>query len=178
MTSTANRWGGARARAGATDTTMLIWKVINANPGITADELLVKVSDQIPLGWAKRRFAGAKPLEARVAEARGSASARAKRYVLSDTLSHMRRFGAVRRDEAGRYTTERPIKNYSGDSAQVDETGDVAAEHLNAAYALKKLRAFRARAQSRTPRFTAEEYEAFCTYMDWVNRRTPDELTN
>lgn len=48
--------GSGRDRGGATDTTMLIWKIIDANPGITCDEIWEQVEDRIPMGYALRLY--------------------------------------------------------------------------------------------------------------------------
>ena len=39
---------------------MLIWKVIEANPGITQDEIWNRVQDDIPPGYALRCYAASR----------------------------------------------------------------------------------------------------------------------
>lgn len=170
------RWGGARARAGATDTTMLIWKVIDANPGITRAEIFAKVEDQIPLGYAKRRYDAHYRSRGRGADREASSvGPRARLYVLTESLTTMRRTGTIRR-ESDQYTVLRPIGRYQGDPAKVDETGTAAAEHLNTAYAMRTLRSLRARPhKSKAPRLSASEYAAVLALLEWAERRMRDE---
>lgn len=162
-----DRWGGAQARVGATDTTMLVWKVIDANSGITRPEIFAKIEDQIPSGYAIRRYAAAKK-----SVARAPATLSARSFVLTETLSRLIRYGSVAKsaDTKG-YWTLRPIKRYFGDPAKVDETGTAAAEHLNTAYAIKTVRAAGTRVNPRNPRLTAAEWAAALAVAEWAARR-------
>lgn len=169
VTGTENRWGGARARTGATDTTMLVWKVIDASPGIIGEEIFTKVEHQIPAGYAKRRHRKRNPHAKYVDDA--DATYWARRFVLFEDLRNMRRYGSVSKDGDG-YRVLREIKQYRGDPSVVDETGTAAAEHLNAAYALKVLDAVLARNEGqRLKRYTTEEHEALKTCRDALRRR-------
>jgi hypothetical protein len=153
--------GAGTPRAGATDTTMLIWKTIKANPGITRDELLAKIEHGIPEGYALRRYANARQSVA----ANGSAATlwRARRYVLTDALAHLRhQKSAVRVD--GCYSALSPPK-YLGNPEAIDVDGSKAAEHMAVADALGTLEKAIARAKPDIPmqspvRLTHKEYEA------------------
>lgn len=48
--------GAATARGGATDITMLIWKVMAANPGITRAGIWERIEHDIPAGYALRMY--------------------------------------------------------------------------------------------------------------------------
>jgi hypothetical protein len=140
---------------------MLIWKTINANPGITRDEIFAKIEDQIPAGWAKRRYIHAYKI-------RGDDAVsprilwKSRWYVLRDTLDQMRRQGSVTRDDSGRYTVLREIRRYKGNPDQVDHTGQAAADHLNRAYAERTVRAAVTRTadQIHGARWTRKETDA------------------
>ena len=144
---------------------MLIWKVIDANSGITRDEIFAKIEHQIPAGWARRRYVG----QAKVklgAESLGHnlTLTRARGFVLTAILKDMRASGSVVRN-AGCYETLREIKQYRGNPDHVDETGTKAAEHLNAAYAIPKIRAFIARANPNRPLMTRSEFQSLVAYF-------------
>lgn len=160
------RRGAGVNRSGATDTTMLIWKTIEANPGITRDEIFAKIEHQIPAGWAKRRYLhhqsrsyGAKPIAPDNLDVR-----RARSFMLGAALGDMRKCGSVARDAGDGYRTLRPIRLYKGNAEHVDETGTKAAQHLNAAYALPVVENFIARTEDLGPRGksrpTAKEWAA------------------
>lgn len=151
--------GAGVSRPGATDTTMLIWKVIHANPGITRDEIFARVEQQIPEGWAKRRYATLYKIPSDRLTS-GGILGRARREMLTLTLQKMRRYGSIERGDGGGYKTRREIRRYQGNPDAVDETGTRAADHLNAAYALPKAEAAVARVNPENPRPTKAEWEA------------------
>lgn len=155
--------GAGTDRPGATDTTMLIWKVIDANPGITRDEIFDRIEHEIPAGWAKRRYLNQMD---RWDRDRSIDLAAARRYVLTHTLKMMRLHGSIANAEAG-YRTLREIRRYRGRPDQVDATGSVAAEHLNDAYALRTAEAWVARGSSRT---SAAEREAIIRVIRAMRR--------
>jgi hypothetical protein len=161
MSAERGRRGAGVNRSGATDTTMLIWKTINANPGITREEILAKIEDQIPAGWAKRRYINYRKITVDSVPSTVILE-RSRRHVLADTLLHMRQLGSITRDDSGGHTVLREIRRYSGNPEHVDHTGQVAAEHLNRAYAERTLRAAAVRIanQTRGPRLTRKEAEA------------------
>ena len=166
--------GAGVNRSGATDTTMLIWKVIDANPGITREEIFAKVEHEIPAGWAKRLYINANKIRvdgtsaARILE-------RARRHAFMQTLAHMRKYGSVAQSAEGNYRILRPIKQYNGNPDQVDATGDQAANHLNEAYAWRTLQAARKRFNPDSPRLclSRAEARAFALIMD--ARRPADD---
>lgn len=125
--------GAGTARAGATDTTMLIWKTIKANPGITRSEIWAKVEHGIPDGYALRRWTAGRP-HARVV-ANGLATTRARSYVLSDVLANMQKCGNIVK-VSGCYSALRQPK-YLGNPEAIDVDGSKAAEHLAVADALR-----------------------------------------
>ena len=135
------RRGAGVNRSGATDTTMLIWKTIDANPGITRDEIFGKIEHEIPAGWAKRRYAAMEKHRGKI-KALENDPARvlilARRYVLSNTLSQMKYLGSVHREGDG-YSILRALQRYAGNRDHIDETGTKAAEHINRAYAERTL---------------------------------------
>jgi len=136
--------GAGRARRGATDTTMLIWKVIAANPGITRAEIWKHVEHGIPDGYAIRRY-----VRARSVGARPPAPTKARSYILTDTLNSMRRSGIISGEGDGkdrRYTVAREM-NYRGNADAIDETGSKAAEHMAVADALRIAEKWLARAK-------------------------------
>ena len=160
------RRGAGVNRSGATDTTMLIWKTIDTNPGITRDEIFAKISDRIDPGYAKRRYvaknkiSGDRLLSPEILT-------RARRFVLSDCLIQMRRWGSVARDEHDRYQVMREIGFYNGNPDHVDETDTKAADHINRAYAERTLFAAGKRLASQygddagAARLTKSETKAF-----------------
>jgi hypothetical protein len=154
------RRGAGVNRSGATDTTMLIWKTINANPGITREEIFAKVEHEIPPGWARRRYIN----HYKISGDRGSSPLileRSRRYVLRDTLGQLRRDGNVSRDGSGRLFVLREIRRYNGNPDHVDHASQAAADHLNRAYAERTLRAAVTRtANSLNARLTIKETEA------------------
>jgi len=157
------RRGAGVNRSGATDTTMLIWKTIEANPGITRDEIFAKIEHQIPAGWAKRKFATHYKI---TADKLSSAVIlyRARSHVLGDVLKHMRYLKSVARDKDGHYEVLREILRYRGNPDHVDESGTKAAEQINAVYALPIAEGFVDRTESLGPRGksrpTAKEWAA------------------
>ncbi len=148
--STESVRGAARSRGGATDTTMLIWKVIAANPGITRAEIWERVEHDIPAGYAQRLYAGWR--KSIVANDSPTILPRARRHVLTDVLCQMRKAKHVTWDGDGpdgrRYTAaKQPV--YLGNPDVVDETGTRAAEHMAVAEALRVVE--KALAQGRPP---------------------------
>lgn len=166
--------GAGRDRPGATDTTMLIWKLIETEPGITRDQILAKIGARVPLGYARRRLAAhmasrnaptVRGGQAAVAapSLNGISADRARRFLVTNSLKGMRASGTVARDGEGAYRVLRPLRYY-GDPETIDITGTKAAEHLDRAYAIRTLRKFNARAEakgSQFPTMTREEYVAF-----------------
>jgi hypothetical protein len=146
---------------------MLIWKTINANPGITRDEIFVKIEDQIPAGWATRRYINVEKIHVDDASSTWILR-RSRRYILRDTLDQMRKHGSVNRDDSGGHTVLREIRRYNGNPDHVDHTGQIAADHLNEAYAWRKLQAARKRFKPDSPRLclTRVEARAFALIMD------------
>ena len=140
-------WGN---RGGPSDTTMLVWKVIEAHPGITMAELFVMVEERIPSGWALRRwsktvrgqrFTGEDAFFSRTGPAHERLVRSARKQVLVDILSGMAKTGSVKREGsrgARRYTAARPLKRYLGNPDLIDMPGSTrAADHLRAAAALQ-----------------------------------------
>lgn len=182
MTAAASVRGAAKNRTGATDTTMLIWKVIDANPGITREEIFAKVEQGIPAGWAKRRYAVGRNKQD--VEVEALSSTRARSYILSETLLTMRRWQSIARDEVGRYRTLRPLENYHGDPSKIDHTGTRAAEHLTEAYALRTAEKFLASIPSEVlldprgrVRPTAADLAAMVQVVRGARRRIPERLS-
>lgn len=166
------RWGGASARSGATDTTMLIWKVVNANPGITRQGIWEKIEHEIPTGYALRRYANSqKPTQTLDHE---QLVERARRFVLTHALGNMAVKGILGFTAGTRtmrqYVTLREIRRYNGDPDKIDATGTVAAEHLNTAYALRTARAWQRRTEGHVTRCSARERAALVTVMDALDR--------
>lgn len=130
--------GAARSRGGAADTTMLIWKVIAANPGITRSQIWERVEHDIPAGFAIRRFARSSKGGAHdTAPPLGTA----RRFILNEVLNSMCRFGTLTSDGSGaerRFTAAREPQ-YRGNRDAIDETGTKAAEHMAVAEALRKV---------------------------------------
>jgi len=128
--------GAGRPRGGASDTTMLIWKVIAASPGITRQGIWEQVEHGIPEGYAMRRYMRARPgVSARSIES-------ARNYVLSDALTQMRRSGSIASEHDGtmrHYTVGREL-GYHGNPETIDTDGRKAAEHMALADALRILR--------------------------------------
>lgn len=172
-----NRWGaGGKPRPGATDTTMLIWKVIDANPGITADQLFEKIEHQIPSGYALRTYAAKVRANSqrdrrrtrggdadRVASppltTAGLDPRRARWFVQRSVLSRLIKTGVVGTDDGG-YRIRRPIKRYRGNPDHIDETGTKAGRHLNAAYAYRDAQKAIKRVNPANPRPTAAEWQS------------------
>lgn len=145
---------------------MLIWKVIDANPGITRDEIFAKVEHEIPAGWAKRRYIQAGKIGGAAASV-PPILARARRYILTEALASMRRTGRIECDGNGNRTLKPlRIRKGEGNPDYVDATGDQAANHLNEAYAWRTLQAARKRWKSDSPRLSRTEYRALITVLD------------
>jgi hypothetical protein len=166
MTEPASVRGAARDRRGALDITMLIWKMVDANPGITRRELFAKIEHDIPPGWAERRYKSRKRKQpGTIAETRW--------YVLTDTIVSMIRTGSLRRDpppsssardKAGtaRMYVARELQNWAGDASKIDATQTRAATHMKVAYAIQTVRGFLARGSTR---MTKAELEALRVVM-------------
>ena len=162
--------GAGVNRSGATDTTMLIWKVIDANPGITREEIFAKVEHEIPAGWAKRRYIQAGKIAGNRAESPAILT-RARRYILTESLASIRRTRRIEGSPEGGYETLRPIRFYGGDGERIDATGDQAANHLNERYAWRTLHAARKRWKTDSPRLSRAEYRALVALLDAEARR-------
>jgi hypothetical protein len=74
----------------------------------------------------------------------------------------LRKYHTAAVDPAGGYTVLREIRGYKGNPDHVDHTGQVAADHLNRAYAERTLRAAAVRTANQTfgARLTRKETEA------------------
>lgn len=132
--------GAGKARAGATDTTMLIWKVIAARPGITRKQIWERVEHSIPEGYALRIYqrAGLRS----VASPCATDLRRARGFVLTNTLNAMRKLGTVAwegQGEGRQYAVARE-PHYLGNTEAIDVTGNKAAEHLAVADALRTMK--------------------------------------
>lgn len=162
--------GAGTDRSGPLETTQLIWKVIDANPGITRDGVVAKVLPSVPSGWASRRrmpedspghrYKTLGPQRLVSLDAR-------KRYLIVSTLAKMVSCRSIAKSADGGYTTLRPLRNYKGDVDRVDETGTVAADHLNDAYALRVAETWMAR-ESRACK--ASEVEALYRVIRFARR--------
>lgn len=133
-----NPSGVGRPRGGASDTTMFMWLVIEANPGITRDELWAKVETQIPAGYAKRRLLRSVKSGWVHGPAHPDRVISAGRwYVFRVTLDQMRLSGLIVRNGDCLTVGRRPT--YYGNAAALDITNTKAGEHLNRAYARRRL---------------------------------------
>lgn len=132
--------GAARSRGGATDTTMLIWKVIAANPGISRQDIWEQVEHSIPEGYAQRRYVNARRNRRGVgARTPAPTPSRARHYVLTDALCQMRALGSITWEGDGadrRYNIVRE-PSYHGNAKAIDETGTKATEHMAIVEALR-----------------------------------------
>ena len=142
--------GAGTDRPGATDTTMLVWKVIHANPGITRQEIFARIEHQIPSGWALRRYTKQAWFRRRKTSCPPAGGQevflrRARGFILSYMLNQMCHKGSITTDGDGYRTIRQP--HYKGNPEHVDETGAKAAEHVNTAYALKTAETFAKRAR-------------------------------
>lgn len=143
--------GVGRSRGGATDTTMLVWKVIAADPGITFDEIWERVEHGIPEGYALRRYstsAHGKTIIRRGGLSSDNDLGRARRWVLRNRLWEMCRNKSIEHDGDG-YRTLRDI-SYKGNADAIDETGTKAAGHMALADALRLIDKAIARANPNT----------------------------
>lgn len=154
-----SRYGAGVDKGGASDVTMLVWKLLSAEPGLTRDEIFARVEHAIHVGNARRAYA-------RKSGATGRApdidTRRARGFVLTSLLHDMRKLGTVERDDAGRYRAGREPR-YSGDPDTIDETGTKAAEHLAHAYAKRAVRAYLARTANQPGAPTQKERAAMRT---------------
>jgi hypothetical protein len=126
---------------------MLIWKVIAANPGITRAEIWEHVEHSIPEGYATRMYV--RNALKSTPEPSGVDLSRARGFVLTLALHHMRRARSVTWEGDGRarrYTVAREI-DYKGNAETIDETGTKAAEHMAVAEALRTAEKWLARAK-------------------------------
>jgi hypothetical protein len=133
----------------------IIWKAIDANPGITRDDLFAKIEHETPPGLANRRYwkvHGVPALGSVVDQITTTTVAR--RYVLGDNLQSMCRSGSITKANGG-YRTLREL-NRRDAADRVDPTGTSAVDHLNAAYALRTFDA----ALDHGGKFTEEELQA------------------
>ncbi len=150
--STESVRGAARSRGGATDTTMLIWKVIAASPGIIRARIWERVEHDIPPGYATRLYSNERARHGKsIAHASAIDLARARGYVLTLALINLREKGNVSWDGEGndrRYMAARPPV-YRGNPDMIDESGTRAAEHMALAEALRVVE--KALAQGRPP---------------------------
>ena len=136
--------GAGRSRGGATDTTMLIWKVIAANPGITRAEIWERVEHSIPDGYARRLYVAHKARKYQASDDAGYLRA-ARRGLLSKALWTMVRLGSLAKEGDGYRSLRKPA--YQGNPETVDETGTKAAEHMALADALRVAEKWLARAK-------------------------------
>jgi hypothetical protein len=162
--------GAGVARAGASDTTMLIWKTIKANPGITREQLWEKVEHGIPSGYALRRFGG-DARDSRLAHRSASRTTRARQYVLTKSLASMTYLRLIVRMDGCYSALKQP--QYRGNPDVVDHTGTKAAEHMAAADALRVLEKTVARAKPNIPHqspvhLTQKEYDALVLLVKTV----------
>jgi hypothetical protein len=161
--------GVGKARGGATDTTMLIWKVIEANPGITRAGIWERVEHDIPAGYALRSYAADMAKKGKSLEAVAPASklSRARGFVLTVRLNTMRKGDSVVWEGDGpdrRYTVAQEL-TYHGNPDAIDETGTKAAEHMAVADALRTVEKMLAKGSTERkygPAFVGgrKEYEA------------------
>lgn len=140
--------GAARPRGGATDTTMLIWKVIEANPGIDRAGIWARVEHGIPEGYALRRLRGHEASRGRYTRDDSLVYLlRARNYVLSHALSYMRKCHLITWEGDGqdrRYTAAKQPR-YVGNPGTIDETGTKGADHMAVADALRTAESLLAR---------------------------------
>ena len=147
--STESVRGAARSRGGATDTTMLIWKVIAASPGITRAQIWERVEHDIPAGYAARLYV--RHGKTRTRDPSLVRLDRARSFVLTEALKKMRREPAMVTsvgDESDRRYTAVRQPHYYGNPDAVDETGTRAAELMAIADALSVVEKALARCQS------------------------------
>lgn len=161
--------GAGTPRAGATDTTMLIWKVIAANPGITRQGIWEHVEHGIPEGYALRRYFVYRETSGSGGRTGGGKSRTprdpglllraARYYVLRHALRGMCRGGSIVSeivDGDCRYAVGRELR-YLGDPETIDVDGSKAAEHMAMADALRVAEKFLKRGSTR---LTLKEREA------------------
>jgi hypothetical protein len=152
MTSLARRDPSTRT-VGADNVTMLLWKTIELVPGISRDELVARVGPRINDGHAKRRYVpylGAKWVGANShapTHFKNVDVNRAKRHLVTSTLSNMRRDGSVERDDDGGYHVLRRPRTaaYQENDDVIDVTGEITRHHMRKAEAIRTLKAARTR---------------------------------
>lgn len=170
--------GAGRPRAGATDTTMLIWKVIEANPGLSTDEIWERVEHRIPAGYALRRYATSNPSKIKSRQDATSSAPdllrAARRWVLRNRLWEMRRNKSIEQVGDG-YRSLRDI-DYRGNAEVIDVEGSKAAEHMAMADALRTVEKMLGkvnldRKYGACLQVTRKEYEAIVVLAKWVRAK-------
>lgn len=175
--STESVRGAGRDRAGATDTTMLIWKVIAANPGITRAGIWERVEQDIPVGYAVRLQASDRARKKLAPRTPGANFSSARGFVLTDVLSKMRKRGNVTWDgdaQFRRYVASR-APGYLGNPDAIDETGTKAAQHMAIADALRVVDKRNAivRADQQVMSLTMKQWRAVMVLADAQRAKGP-----
>lgn len=126
---------------------MLVWKAIDANPGIDRAGIWKIVEAGIPAGYALRRYVKMRGWS--VAEASATDLSAARSHVLTVALNNLRKLEKVKCEgyEESRtyFTVSRP--RYAGRVDAIDLDGTIAADHLSLAGAIRTLHDMIARAQ-------------------------------
>jgi len=129
---------------------MLIWKIIEANPGITRAGIWERVEHDIPAGYALRIHAAC---EKPIAQPSAIGLTRARGFVLTNALKQMRNRGNLTSTNEGRnrrYTAARE-PSYRGHVEAIDVDGSKAADHMAVAEALRTVEKWLARANPDRP---------------------------
>jgi hypothetical protein len=147
------RGAAGKDAGGATETTMLIWKTIDANPGITDDEIFAKIEHRIPAAWALRRYDNDQTSHGLLglrATPKAEQLKAARRYILRSTLNKLRGTNGgrnnprIRAIENGGYIALEP-PHYKGNLGKLDETGEDTRAHVRIVSALRRVEALLAR---------------------------------
>lgn len=166
MSERANLWGVGRPLQGATSVTRLIYYVLGqaGDPGLTVDEVVARVGDQLPAGYVWRKYQAyletnrkknrrRRPdtlatARARVSEPTPAARARATRFVVGKALQNMSQLdkngerAAIPRPD-GHYVvglrTPRAMKGLEG---KYDESGEITRKAVTTMELVRVLRPY------------------------------------
>jgi hypothetical protein len=154
---------------GASDTTTLIWRIIEGEPGITRDEILTKAWYRIPDRWAKQRYQAALRITNQGRGESGSPPTgqhswedvdvdRARHHVVVRTLAGMRQRGNVMRDTSGGYHVLRRPRSVRHRSP-VESSGEQARRHSRIVELARGVRPVLESVNPDDPRPTPKEWE-------------------
>jgi len=145
--------GADRSTVGTSDTTMRIWQLIHAagEDGLSRDEIVDLVSPHINAGHARRRLLAQQQAKHKYESIRAKGVPRippswestdvtaARSWVITKTLSDMRRLGTIIRGDDHRYRADRKPR-YERDERKLDISGDRTRLHMNGVEALRVLK--------------------------------------